>query len=94
MKPPCTYEQARTAGETWMVFKEVSPDGYHDEYGNPVSYPSVRPWGLLVNPADFSETIALTTDDNDGYTLCDGQHFELDTYIWNVADMCMGEEDK
>jgi hypothetical protein len=73
-----TREEAMTAVETWAVFKNVTPTGDPDEC------PEV--WGLLLAPGP--KVILLTTDPNDGYTLLNGEHHELDETVWAIADLC------
>jgi hypothetical protein len=68
------------AGEKWWVFKNVTPPEDEDE-------PTF--WGMLVNPRDPVQVVPLTFCPECGYTLLAGLHFELDTYIWAVRDLCL-----
>jgi hypothetical protein len=88
-----TLAIAYEACTTWMVFKNVMPEeaGYEDDEEVWHQYPpaALSVWGLLVNPADPTDVITLSTQKEPPYyTLLDGHWFELDTYIWGVSDLC------
>lgn len=79
----------KTAADTWMVYKRVSP---LDEGDNVITnHQAIETIGILVNPNDVSQTIALSMDRKTGMLLFDGEFHDVDCTAWAILDLLLEE---